>query len=127
MIERWFSQRAINMPQSDAGGHGPQAIATPPEVVERIKNVGAIGHYDRDAECQNLPMQEMEALAAQAIGHPNACLSGLNRFKGAIDTNSRLFPVDLVFASGRGVWFRLANWKADGRGRIIRDQTGADG
>ncbi|WP_421856440.1 hypothetical protein [Oricola sp.] len=41
-----------------------------------------------------------------------------NRFKGAVDNNTRLFPADLVSRPGRGVWFKLANWQADGRGRI---------
>ncbi len=95
----------------------------PRHALLRFKNVGALGRYDAEAEARNLSMAELEALSAEAIGCDPAQLTGFNRFKGAVEPNTRLFPVDLASPSGRGIWFKLTNWQASGEGFVDPDSN----
>ncbi len=93
----------------------------PRHAVLRFKNIGALGRYDRQAEARNLTMADLERLSARAIGCPAGRLSGFNRFKGAVDANTRLFPADPGARPGSAIWFKLTDWQADGRGFVDPD------
>ncbi len=90
----------------------------PRHAVLRFKNVGALGRYDKKAEAQNLTMEELESLSANAIGYPQFDLTRYNRFKGKVEQNTRLFPVDLTSPPGRAIWFKLTNWQTTGDGFV---------
>ncbi len=74
----------------------------PRHALLRFRNVGALGRYDAEAEANNLSLEELEALSANAVGCDQLSLSDFNRFKGAVEPNTRLFPVDLKVKGGQG-------------------------
>ena len=86
----------------------------PRHALLRFKNIGALGRYDAQAEARNFSMNELEKISAAVLGCDSDALSKLNSFKGTIETNTRLFPVDLQSRPGQGIWFKLTNWQASG-------------
>lgn len=93
-------------------------ILEPRHAVLRFKNIGALGRYDSAAEARNLTMADIERLSARAIGRSSGRLSGFNRFNGAVDGKTRLFPADPGRRPGSGIWFKLTDWQADGSGFV---------
>lgn len=106
ILVRSVNEGAVNRLLRFMAGLGPR------HAVLRFKNIGAIGRYDAVSEAANLSMAEMEALCAGAIGVDAAALSAWNVIKGEAAPDSRLFPVDLAARTGRGLWFKLADWHA---------------
>ncbi|MEM8689875.1 MAG: radical SAM protein [Pseudomonadota bacterium] len=90
----------------------------PRTAVVKFRNVGALGRYDARAERQNLSMAEMLALVAREIGTDAETLERYRAVKGYDEENSRLFPLDLTSAAGRGLWCKVTNWQADALGRV---------
>ena len=93
----------------------------PRHALLRFKNVGALGRYDETAEANNLSMGELEQLSANAIGANPERLQEFNQFKGSVEPNTRLFPMDLKSPPGRGIWFKLTNWQAGPEGFVDPD------
>ena len=85
------------------------------------RGFATLGRYDRQAEARNLTMADLERLSSRAIGCPARRLNSFNRFKGALDANTRLFPADPGARPGSGIWFKLTDWQADGRGFVDPD------
>jgi len=83
-----------------------------------FKNVGALGRYDSVAEARNLDMGELESLSAAALGTGIDGLRSVDRFRGTGESNTMLFPADLVSRPGNGIGFKLRGWQADGAGNI---------
>jgi len=96
---------------------------SPRHALLRFKNVGALGRYDEAAEANNLSMDELEQLSARAIGADPESLNVFNKFKGNVEPNTRLFPIDLESRPGRGIWFKLTNWQAGPEGFVDPDST----
>ena len=94
--------------------------STPRHVVFHLKNIGAVGRYDRGAERTNITLAELERLALAAIGRPNKELTSYRWIKGHAEARSRLFPVDSDAPAGRGIWLKLSDWQADGEGVLER-------
>ena len=83
------------------------------------------------SEGKNLTMPELEALTAKAIGVKAARLGQYNKINGAIEPNTKLFPVDLASSKGSNIWMKITVWQTDGagcsdpestrRGRVTQD------
>lgn len=90
----------------------------PRHALLRFKNIGALGRYDHDAEAANLTMADMEMIARKATGHDINTLRQMTMVKGYDEPTTRLFPVVEGTPPARGIWIKLTDWQADGKGMV---------
>lgn len=89
-----------------------------PYALMRFRNVGAIGRHDADAVRNNLSMDEMRGLLADALGRcPSRLQPHMDRHTRA-ERRVNWFPVDPDNRRAIGVWAKLTDWTVDENGIV---------
>ena len=89
-----------------------------PYALMRFRNVGAIGRHDADAVRNNLSMDEMRGLLADALGRcPSRLQPHMDRHTRA-ERRVNWFPVDPDDRRAIGVWAKLTDWTVDENGIV---------
>ena len=75
-----------------------------------------------NAACLSEHYAQVELQKLRTGGDPKG-LPAWNRYKGQVERNTRLFPVDLTTRPGEGLWVKLTNWQADANGQVDQGST----
>ena len=76
--------------------------------------------------CAMNTSRRCDARSAASIGFDAGKLAAFDRVKAAAELTTRLFPPDPTARPGRGIRFKLTDWRADARG-LVDPSSGRSG